>query len=530
MASKPFRFQQTPRGKKSCKTLIFFILSASMENLLIAWVGRTDLKAAEKENKAGLGPIANAIEARAFTHAYFLNNYPAEEVSLYLSWLKSRSTISVTLHNVTLTSPTDFGEIYQSAVAAIEEALQSHGPDSNLTFHLSPGTPAMAAVWILLAKTRYRAELIESSIEQGVKTASIPFDISADFIPSLLQKSDERLQRLGAGLPPEAPEFDQIIHRSLPMQHLIARARKIAIRSVPVLLEGESGTGKELLARAIHNASLRSSNSFVAVNCGAIPYELLESEFFGHKKGSFTGAVEDKKGYFEAAKGGTLFLDEIGELPFQAQVKILRVLQEKMVSRVGETRTIPVDVRIIAATNRNLLQEVADHRFRADLYYRLAVAVLKLPPLREREGDVSLLIDHFLGQINAEGNTEPGYVHKNISANARNIMLAYPWPGNARELYNVIYRAAIWSFEKNITDQDLREIMPPLQSTSTEAGETLTLGAGVNLPEKLANISRQYLKKALEVAGGNKTKAAKLLGFPNYQTFSNWCEKYGVES
>lgn len=480
--------------------------------------------------KDGLGPIANALDARSFDHAFFLNNYPREEMAPYLDWLKSRTTVPLSVHDVTLTSPTNFGEIYEAVVAVVEGCLSEYGSDVKLTFHLSPGTPAMAAVWILLAKTRYQAELIESSVEEGVKTANVPFDISADYIPSLLQKSDELLQRLSSGLSPDAPEFDQIIHRSLPMHRLIAKARKIAVRSVPVLIEGESGTGKELLARAIHKASLRSGKPFIAVNCGAIPSELVESEFFGHKKGSFTGATEDRKGYFEAANGGTLFLDEIGELPLKAQVKILRVLQEKEVSRIGETRCNPVDVRIIAATNRSLLQEVSEHRFRADLYYRLAVAVLQLPPLREREGDISLLIDHFLDQINTESKGEPGYIRKNISANAKNLMLAYPWPGNARELFNVMYRAAIWSSEKNITEQDLREILPPLHEAPTETAGKLTLNKCVNLPDLLANITRQHLIKALEVTGGNKTKAAKLLGLPNYQTFSNWCEKYDVQT
>lgn len=500
-----------------------------MKKVLVAWIGRTDLKSAANVGKEGLGPIANALDVRTFDLACFLNNYPSKEVAQYIDWLKSRTSVPLDIHNVTLTSPTNFGEIYEAAAVYIDQISVKHGSDVDLTFHLSPGTPAMAAVWILLAKTRYPAELLESSVEEGVKTANVPFDISVDYLPSLLQKSDERMQRLSAGLAPDAPEFDQIIHRSIPMQHVIAKARRIAIRSVPVLIEGESGTGKELMARAIHKASPRRDKPFVAVNCGAIPSELIESEFFGHKKGSFTGALEDRKGYFEAANGGTLFLDEIGELPLNAQVKILRVLQEKEVSRIGETRAIPVDVRIIAATNRNLLQEVAEHRFRTDLYYRLAVAVLQLPPLRDREGDVSLLIDHFLEQINSESKSEPRYLHKKISANARNIMLAYPWPGNARELFNVIYRAAIWSSEKNITEQDLREIIQPILESSPETKGALTLGKGVNLPELLANITRQHLLKALEVTGGNKTKAAKLLGLPNYQTFTNWCEKYGVE-
>lgn len=500
-----------------------------MQNILIAWIGRTDLKAAEKKSKVGLGPIAHALESRTFEHAYFLNNYPDDEVFIYVRWIESRSTVPISLHNVMLTSPTDFGEIYHAAVAVINEALLNHGQESNLTFHLSPGTPAMAAVWILLAKTRYPAELIESSLEQGVRTVTIPFDISADFIPTLLQKSDERLERLSAGLPPEAPEFEHIIHRSLTMQRVVAKARRIAIRSVPVLIEGESGTGKELLARAIHRAGLRHDRPFIAVNCGAIPAELVESEFFGHKKGSFTGATHDRKGYFEAASGGTLFLDEIGELPLLAQVKILRALQEKEVVRIGDTRPTGVDVRIIAATNRSLIQEVAAGRFRADLFYRLAVAVLLLPPLREREGDISLLIDHFLEEINKESKEEPGYVNKKFSATAINIMLSYTWPGNVRELFNVIHQAAVWSPGGLITEDDLCEILLPIQSAETQAPQSLSLGKGVNLPELLGNITRDHLTRALKETGGNKTKAAKLLGLPNYQTLTNWLEKYGVK-
>ncbi|MDD5286035.1 MAG: sigma-54 factor interaction domain-containing protein, partial [Desulfuromonadaceae bacterium] len=389
-----------------------------MKRILLAWIGRTDLKSGLNKGQDGLGPIANALDARAFDHAFFINNYPANEVTPYTDWLKSRSHIPISLHSVELTSPTNFGEIYHAAVEVIEQVLKEHGKDVNLTLHLSPGTPAMAAVWILLAKTRYPAELLESSVEQGVRTANVPFDISADFIPSLLLKSDERLERLSAGLPPEAPEFDQIIHRSSVMKNVVAKARRIALRSVPILIEGESGTGKELLARAIHRSSPRKDKPFIAVNCGAIPSELVESEFFGHRKGAFTGATNDRKGCFETASGGTLFLDEIGELPLSAQVKILRVLQEKEVVKVGDSTPVKIDVRIVAATNRNLIQEVSLGSFRADLYYRLAVAVLMLPPLRERDGDISLLIDHMIGEINRESAGEPGYIDKKISASA----------------------------------------------------------------------------------------------------------------
>ena len=182
------------------------------------------------------------------------------------------------------------------------------------------------------------------------------------------------------------------------MARLIQRARRVAVRNVPVLIEGESGTGKEMLARAIHRASPRGSRTFIAVNCGAIPDQLIESELFGHEKGAFTDAKEVRKGYFEAAEGSTLFLDELGELPGPAQVKLLRAIQEGEVVRLGSTKPLKIDVRIIAATNRTLTEETAAGRFRDDLFYRLAVAVLKIPPLRERTGDLSLLVDHLVDQ------------------------------------------------------------------------------------------------------------------------------------
>ncbi len=386
----------------------------------------------------------------------------------------------------------------------------------------------MAAVWIILSKTRYPATLIESSIEKGVKVASVPFDISAEFIPDLLRGPDSRLEKLSAGLPPEAPEFENIVHRSRIMSRVITKARHIAPRSVPVLIEGETGTGKELLARAIHAASPRKAKPFLAVNCGAIPSELIESEFFGYEKGAFTGADKQKKGYFEAANTGTLFLDEIGELSILAQSKILRVLQEKVITRLGATQPIKFDVRIIAATNRNLIDEVAAGRFRPDLFYRIAVAVLKLPPLRERSGDISLLIDRLLDQINKESIEEPGYKHKKISANAKNLMLQHAWPGNVRELQNTLRRAAIWSVDPTIDTQDISEAMLPMIHTNNDKLLERPLGDGFNLSELMEKLARHYLKRALDESNGNKTKATELVGLPSYQTFSNWLKKYHV--
>ncbi len=329
-----------------------------MKNILICWIGLTDIRVSKNDESAELGPIAQAVTARHFDEIVLISNLPSEVNAAYSTWLNQHRDAKIFLHEKTLTGPTMFGEIYEAAVGVVLKTRKRLGKDAALIFHISPGTPAMAAVWILLAKTRFPAELIESSPRAGVVTASVPFDISAEFIPDLLRQTDRKLSCLSSGLPPDAPAFSDIIHRSSVMERIIIKAQHVAPRSVPVLIEGESGTGKELLARAIHKASPRKDKPFIAINCGAIPSELVESEFFGHEKGAFTGALQARTGYFEAADGGTLFLDEIGELPLPMQVKFLRVLQEGEVVRVGATRPIPIDVRIIAANHRSLPEDI----------------------------------------------------------------------------------------------------------------------------------------------------------------------------
>ena len=499
------------------------------KRILISWIGFTDLRAPAEFELVGIGPVAQAAETYRFDEIVLLNNYPEKDVSHYIEWLKPRTDEKIILHFHKLSSPTNFGEIYEAAVETVNATLKRHKKDMELTFHLSPGTPAMAAVWIILAKTRFPAELIESSREHGIRTASVPFDISADFIPDLLRKPDKRLEALSAGLPPEAPEFDDLIHRSRVMNRVIAKARRVAPRSVPVLIEGESGTGKELLARAIHKASPRRQKAFVAVNCGAIPPELIESELFGHEKGAFTGADRRRVGYFEEADQGTLFLDEIGELPLSGQVKLLRTLQEGELVRVGATNPIRIDVRIIAATNRTLSEEISSGKFRPDLFYRVAVAVLHLPPLRERQGDLSILIDHLLKKINEESTGDPGFEHKQISASAKNFLISQVWPGNVRELQNTLLRAAIWSEGPIIRREDVREAMLPIKVSGEKNILEKPLGDGLNLPQIISTVAKHYLDRAMDEAHGNKTIAAKLIGLPSYQTFTNWVKKYGVD-
>jgi DNA-binding NtrC family response regulator len=499
-----------------------------VRSVLLAWIGNTDLRAPTEARTSGDGPIAQALVARPFDEAWLISDHEDRLAAPYVKWLRSKSSARIEVLPERLSGPTDFGQIYHAAVRSVERALDDRTRDTKLTFHLSPGTPAMAAVWILLGKTRFPAELIESSRDHGVRTASVPFDISADFIPDLLRGPDERLREGAAADPPAAPEFADILHRSRVMSRLIQRARRVAVRNVPVLLEGESGTGKEMLARAVHRASLRRERPFVPVNCGAIPAQLVESELFGHERGAFTDAKEARKGYFEAASGGTLFLDEVGELPLPAQVKLLRVLQEGEVIRLGATKATKVDVRIIAATNRDLTKEIANGAFREDLFYRLAVAVLRLPPLRERTGDLGLLLDRLMDQVNGEAASDPGYQNKKLSAGARNVMSAHAWPGNVRELLNTLRRAAIWCDGAVISSEDVRDALLPTHHQTSVDILGRPLGSGLNLPDLLKEVAQSYLRRAMDEARGNKTNAAKLVGLPSYQTLTNWLAKYDV--
>lgn len=429
-----------------------------MKRVLLCWIGTTDLRASQGED-VGEGPVAQAVKKRGFDEVHLITNYLSDDrVPSYIEWAEGRTATPYRLHEEALPSPTDFGAIYEAAEDVCKAALGESPDQVELTFHISPGTPAMAAVWIILAKTRFPAELIESSRDHGVQTVSVPFDISAEYLDNLLRKPDAQLR--SAEKPIESASFADIIYRSEVMERLVAKAQRVALRNVPVLLEGESGTGKELFASAIHDHSPRKGK-FIVVNCGAIPQGLAESELFGHEKGAFTDAKAARKGHFEAAHGGTLFLDEIGELPKDMQVKLLRVLQEGEVVRLGTSKPISVDVRIVAATNRTLIEEVGEGRFREDLFYRIAVAYLELPPLRKRSGDLGPLIDHLIEEINQESEGQPGFQRKKISAGAKNILLNHDWPGNVRELQNTLTRAMVWADDETIEKQDIEEAFLP---------------------------------------------------------------------
>lgn len=296
--------------------------------------------------------------------------------------------------------------------------------------------------------------------------------------------------------------FASMIAGSRSMRAVCDTAGRVAHSDTTVLLEGESGTGKELLAKAIHFHSARARGPFVTINCGAIPEQLLESELFGHRRGSFTGAVVDKRGRFEAGDGGTIFLDEIGELPLHLQVKILRVLQEREVDKIGDTKPLRVNVRVIAATNRELEKMVTDGTFRDDLYYRLAVVSIRVPPLRERIDDVPLLVDHFLRKhVERLGTPRPS-----VDRGVYSLFNLYHWPGNIRELENVIERALVLDVDQVLDMNDLPERI--------RAGESRFAKLRMELPDEgvsLEEVERELLLAALQKHNWNQTRAAAFL-------------------
>lgn len=254
------------------------------------------------------------------------------------------------------------------------------------------------------------------------------------------------------------------------------------------------------------------------------------SELFGHKKGSFTGAERDRKGVFEEADGGTLFLDELGELPLEAQVKLLRVVQEGTVTRIGTSDERSVDVRLIAATNRNLSKEVSAGRFREDLFYRLAIAIIEIPPLKERESDINLLLDRLLDQVNNELSDDPSASRKILSVSARNVAINHSWPGNVRELLNTLRRVVLWADEEEISDKEMQHALLPRYQSKNSGAQILhrDISQAIDLTGIISDVAHHYLSRAMKEADGNKAKAARILGLNSATTLSNWLEKYNV--
>jgi len=382
----------------------------------------------------------------------------------------------------------------------------------------------------------------ETAIE-ATKLGAFDYVLKPFEIPEILALIDQALEagrfmrsKLEIDVVPEVASADAIIGRSKAMQEVYKAIGRVASTDATVLIRGESGTGKELVARAIYQFGLQADKPFLVINCVAIPETLLESELFGYEKGAFTGAVSRRVGKIQQAHGGTVFLDEIGDMPFSIQAKVLRLLQEKSIERLGGREPIPVDVRIIAATNRDLEAAITEGRFREDLYYRLKVVTLWLPPLRDRLDDIPLLADYFLVRFTRDMDIEnPG-----MTEEAKALLTSRPWPGNVRELANTIQKALIFSRGGPITIEDISRVIErnrvsaERDDTVNEAirqwvRNTLTSGSAKDIFNALMDrFARMLIVEALKLTSGNRARAAKLLGISR-PTLLSRIEKYRLK-
>ncbi len=401
-----------------------------------------------------------------------------------------------------------------------EQALalvETFGPDVIVTDVRMPKMGGLDLLTTLKAKGNDAVVIVMSAYGnvdlaiEAIKAGAYDY-LQKPFKPEelvlVLRKAEEReaLRRENRALRQEMRQkdmFEDILAKSAEMELIFKTITKIADFKTTALVVGESGVGKELVARAIHKRSTRRTGPFCAVNCGAIPETLLESELFGHKRGAFTDASSDRIGLFEQADGGTLFLDEIGELPSKLQVKLLRVLQDETIRKLGDNRDIKVDVRIIAATHRDLAAETKANRFREDLYYRINVLQIVIPPLRDRKEDIPILLDHFI----ARNNARFGIAIRGVEAEARRVLLEYGWPGNVRELENTVERAMVLAEHETLLVEDL----PPRLREARDPVKLHLMGGELSIKKTSRIIEEILIRRALQKTGGNRTRAAEVL-------------------
>ena len=408
--------------------------------------------------------------------------------------------LSIPIHDPRLYEP-----LYRLMRAACEQARAQHGARADYNVLLSPGTPQMHAVWVLLVKTVFRAEAWQVSDrphQATVERAQIPFDPNVELVAPAVDAALRKRPRVGTSAA-------DMVCVSPASQRALNTALQAAASDTSILLLGETGVGKERFAHAIHHHSPRARQPFVVADCTTIPDNLIESEFFGHVRGSFSGATTDRIGLFEAAQGGTLFLDEIGDLPLSMQQKLLRVLQEHTFRRVGTTEQVPVNIRVIAATHQRLDQLVREKLFREDLYYRLSVVPIEVPPLRERPEDIYPLFEHFLTKENTH-RQKRGALPLQLAIPAIRRLESHPWPGNVRELENFVARMGALVPHPRVTLAIVDSLLPPIATSVVRPKDDRPLR------QALEDLERQLIQNALK-EHKTQAKAAVALGLHSQQ-------------
>ncbi len=487
------------------------------------------------------GPILSLLSVRSFNRIFLFGTPGTRENTTETASVIQQKypCVGVETKDLALPDPTDYAAIFGELRPAVRKILNRY-PAAGYFIAVASGTPQMHACWVLMTvRGELPARILQVRPPKFV-TSKAPMVSEVDLSTVALSR-DERPQ--AEFEPEELVCFPMVAHYELALEprsiqeicaelgligddpafrRILKSAAYLACAEVPVLILGETGTGKELVAKFIHHLSARCHGPFVPINCAAIPAELMESQFFGHKKGAFTGAVSDFKGKFDQADGGTLFLDELGELPPAMQAKLLRVLEDKMVETLGDKKPHPVNVRIIAATNTDLKRAIEEKRFRKDLYFRLNVGELRLPPLRARRGDISTIALAFLERINRQMK-QP----RTLSQDALQALQNRKWPGNIRELENVIERSVLLSKAETIDAAGLQFLEPDDQgddfSFLPEPKE------GFSLETFLSSAREQLIRRALELSSGNQSQAARLLGV-SAQAISKAVKTFGSAS
>jgi len=512
-------------------------------NVLLTFAGVRDPFNAEiVQGSYTDGPVLSLLKERSFATIYIFTtpNTLANARSLQAEIEKQWPDIHTTIVFIDIPDPTDYEALYLHMFRHSQTILDAHKKDEPRYFiAIASGTPQMQTVWFLLCQSGIiPSTLLKTTpprfLRPGKKAVS-EIRLALDSFPRLQWPSEndldkaailQRMEKLEAERAEMILEFGthRMIGKSPTLLSVMDTIRAASQYDSAVLIQGETGTGKEIVARAIHYNSIRKKEPFIVVNCAAIPESLVESELFGHERGAFTGAVQQQKGKFELADGGSIFLDEIGDMPLPAQAKVLRILQDGEITRIGGNKPIKTNVRLLAATNRNLLSMIAEGTFRNDLYFRLKVIDIRLPSLRERREDIPLLVAHFL-----ESNNQRWHQKKQISREVMHCLLNHAWPGNIRELENVIERAFVLCTENVILKDDLPpEIKSTMEDIVPLTASIAIPSGGIDLDQHLSDMEKVYFKEAIRIKEGNKEAAANLLKIKPHTFRKRAKEKFGL--
>ena len=495
---------------------------------LLTWLGNKDLENMEQDQNAAVSTLA-IKSATPFDKIVILSNKDETKWNQFERFLKKRMAMSnrpaedIQVYKVHITNPID----YQSIASETEKWITKLSEEADtLSINLTSGTPTMTTLSVLIGKAKVNTEFLQATPSNELIQVKIPIDFGQEYFRS----ASKSIASTATSLPKISQAFSELTINSSTMLNVVNKAKRISSSEVPALILGDTGTGKELMAVAIHKGSLRSHKPLKIINCGAFAENLVDSTLFGHKKGAFTGAEKDHPGLFEQADGGTIFLDEVGELTPEIQVKLLRALQQGEINRLGDTKTINVDVRIIAATHQDLVKLVSEGKFREDLFYRLAVGIIKMPALRDRCEDISTIVNQLVEQINKAGSKHPSYISKQISSKGINFILSQGWPGNIRELWSTLNRAFLWSDSHIVTEVDLSEALINRTSLSNNEEIILSFNDKVDISQLTENYQKKYVEAALKASGNIKKHATKMLGLKDHQTLSNWMKRLNIES